>query len=405
VIDSPERALVKPFLQMWTRFCTPTVDPDSVVLPSANVQITLPFGRGADSIRERGDSMTNTFHLAARGLAVTSLAVLFSGCSNAGSSPAAMQAGGSLGATQTTKTKLAAKSWMRPDAKNQKLLYISDRNLGIVNAYSYPKAQLVGQLTGFTQPQGLCSVATKPQTGSFWVVNTGASTIVEYAHGGTTPLATLSEPLQLPRSCSSDPTTGNLAVGNIVTKSDGPASVTIYGQNTTTGTNYGVAGMDSLYWLGYDGSGNLFASGTVPPYDEFLLAEMPAGTSAFVALNFPTFVANPGSVMWDDSGKGRLLVCDAQPNTSSRGPRGAPCYRIRVKGTTVTILSTTYLVTPVNTELVEQSTLAKKTIIAPLPSSNETNFYTYPTGGNPTMSIPGGSGGTPWGSTLSVQKN
>jgi hypothetical protein len=163
--------------------------------------------------------------------------------------------------------------------------------------------------------------------------------------------------------------------------------------------------MDSVYWIGYDNEGNLFADGTVPPYDEFLLAELPAGGSAFTALDFPTPVQAPGSIMWGGPGKGHLVVCDAQPNTSSYGPRGAPCYRIKVQGNSVKIVSTTYLLTTSNTVLLEQSTLTKSAFIAPIADLDETNIYKYPSGGNPRTTIPAPSGGAPWGSALSVQKN
>ena len=82
-------------------------------------------------------------------------------------------------------------SWMAPDAhKRQALLYISDIESGEVFVYSYPSLAVAGTLTGFSEPAGTC-VDT---TGDVFIVDYGASDIVEYAHGGLTPIATLDDP-------------------------------------------------------------------------------------------------------------------------------------------------------------------------------------------------------------------
>src|SRR5271168_2717019 len=49
------------------------------------------------------------------------------------------------------------KSWMLPEAKKSDLLYISDLIAQVVDIYTYGKGyKLVGQLTGFFNPEGLC---------------------------------------------------------------------------------------------------------------------------------------------------------------------------------------------------------------------------------------------------------
>ncbi len=96
-----------------------------------------------------------------------------------------------------------------PAARNIDLLYVSKYD--DVDVFSYPAGKRVGTLTGFQSPGGLCV----DKAGDVFVTNFGASNIVEYAHGGTKPIATLSDPYQEPDDCSVDPTTGNLAVANI----------------------------------------------------------------------------------------------------------------------------------------------------------------------------------------------
>jgi hypothetical protein len=115
-------------------------------------------------------------------------------------------------------------SWMAPDAKKQDLLYISDVSDNEVTVYSYPSGKLEGTLTGFEVPTGLCS----DKAGDVFVTDFEASEILEYAHGGTTPIATLSDPGQWPSGCSVDPMTGNLAVSNDETPSVGEGNLAIY---------------------------------------------------------------------------------------------------------------------------------------------------------------------------------
>ena len=98
---------------------------------------------------------------------------------------------------------------------------------GAVLVLSFPKGDLVGTLTGFSVPSGECV----DESGDVFVADGGADTIREYAHGGTTPIATLNDPGE-PYGCSVDPTTGNLAVTN------GSDSVAIYPSAQGTPTLY-----------------------------------------------------------------------------------------------------------------------------------------------------------------------
>ncbi|MGA9946057.1 MAG: hypothetical protein WBP75_13570, partial [Candidatus Cybelea sp.] len=113
----------------------------------------------------------------------------------------------------TTQSRAAAThadnggSWMAPDATKQDLLYVSDWGTGDVYAYSYPKRKLQGKLTGL-MPTGLCV----DKKGDVFVDN--SREILEYAHGGTSPIATLDDSGSYPTVCSIDRVTGDLAVAN-----------------------------------------------------------------------------------------------------------------------------------------------------------------------------------------------
>jgi hypothetical protein len=90
----------------------------------------------------------------------------------------------------------AGRSWMSPDAaKTKDLLYVSNLDSNTVNVYSYPNDKPMGTLTAdFSGPDGIC-VDNK---NDIWVVNNSPTgsipySVVEYKHGGKTPIATLTQ--------------------------------------------------------------------------------------------------------------------------------------------------------------------------------------------------------------------
>src|SRR5579863_1388101 len=115
----------------------------------------------------------------------------------------AAQGGGSAIPTLVPPTASVA-------ARASALLYVSDTVTGDVYVFSYPKGKLVQTLTGFADPAGECVDAT----GNVFVANTGSSNVLEYAHGGSSPIATLDDSGYFRVGCAVDPVTGNLAVSN-----------------------------------------------------------------------------------------------------------------------------------------------------------------------------------------------
>ena len=103
---------------------------------------------------------------------------------------------------------------MEPDAKRGRLLYLSDAGTNDVVVYRYPSLVEAGVLTGFDEPQGECV----DKAGNVWITNSLVSNVLEYAHGGTTAIATLSDRGQYPVGCSVDEKSGTLAVSNIATR-------------------------------------------------------------------------------------------------------------------------------------------------------------------------------------------
>ena len=105
-------------------------------------------------------------------------------------------------------------SWMLPESKSRDLLYVSSANNGSVYVYSYPQLKLVGTLSS---PNSTATGECVDKMGDVFITTTNeqqSSTIYEYKHGGTQPVAELSEPGS-GTGCAIDPKTGNLAVANI----------------------------------------------------------------------------------------------------------------------------------------------------------------------------------------------
>ncbi len=101
-------------------------------------------------------------------------------------------------------------------------------------------------------------------SGNVWIVNPsylGTSTLVEYAHGGTAPIATLQDANDnVPQTCAVDPATGNLAVGNM------SANVAVYANAQGSPTYYSTNGfVQNVRTLTYDGSGDLYMRSFADP--------------------------------------------------------------------------------------------------------------------------------------------
>ena len=80
-----------------------------------------------------------------------------------------------------------------PDA--QALLYVSEPALNRVLIYTFPGLRPRGSLTGLYHAEGLCVDGT---SGNVWVVEPAfRNRVVEFAHGSTTPIRTLTIPSAL----------------------------------------------------------------------------------------------------------------------------------------------------------------------------------------------------------------
>jgi hypothetical protein len=211
--------------------------------------------------------------------AISAVAAILGGCSGAAPLP--------------QNPNAVANSTIVRSAIAGPLLYVTDAKTHDVVVFSYPAGKQVGTLTGFTNPQGDCV----DRAGDVWIVDIATARITEFAHGGTTPIATLSDAGQFPTACAVNPKTGDLAVSNIATESIGPGSISIYENARGTPANYTAATLSMTDSIAYDGAGNLFVVGT--QFGEaFYYGELRSGAKALHPLHWPAAVIGAG-IMWD----------------------------------------------------------------------------------------------------------
>ena len=295
--------------------------------------------------------------------------------------------------TQTASTFAPAAraivgSHLAPEAKMQpSLLYVSSILTNDVYVYSYPDGKLEGTLTGFDDPYGLCSDAA----GDVWIVNDGANQIVEYKHGGTKPIATLSDPGEFPEGCSVDPVTGNLAVTNFYATSNGAGSVAIYAHAAGSPTLYSDPHFQEYRFCGYDKKGNLYVDG-VTASSVFALAELARGKKTFATITLKQSIEWPGGVSFDGTNIA-IGDTDASKVYLISGKSGS------IVGT-VSLGDANYVnqfwIVPGSTG---KTNLTQARLIAPSQDGNVVGIYAYPAGDFPKKKI---TVEEPFGATVST---
>ncbi len=289
-------------------------------------------------------------------------------------------------------------TWMLPEAKSEDLLYISDTEANDVYVYRYPQARLVGTLTGFNEPRGLCV----DRAGDVFITNDDATArthpgprlIIEYAHGGTQPIAILGDPGHDPFGCAVDSTTGNVAVTNYRYDGNKEGDIAIYDKAKGTWTAlFDETDLYNPYFCGYNDKGDLFVDG-VNNDGAFNLVEIGKGYSLLnISIAGGTIYA-PGSVEWDDP----YVAVGDQEFGGNAGTSGI--YQIAVSGSGGTIEGATSL-TGAND--VVQFWIQGSTVVAPDAGNDDVGFYSYPAGGSPIKTLTGFD--KPFGSAVSKAKS
>lgn len=291
-------------------------------------------------------------------------------------------------------------SRMSPEARNGALLYVSSFSFGggsDTSVYTYPGGRPVGDL-GTVDARGLCSDAA----GNVFIVETNAEEIVEYAHGGTQPIATLDDQYNSPNGCAVDPTTGNLAVaGGNFPGYYVSANVAIFPQAMGSPTVYYDDSDLTFSWCTYDDQGNLFANGRNFKKGESNLVELPVGGSTFSQITLQNAnVHGNGSIQWDGH---YLAIAKRYDGEHKKEP--ATIYQLQISGQSAKVANTIELqgshVSDPNGWITQQFWIHNHRIISPESTDNRVGLWDYPSGGYPTRSKVR-TPYVPYGLTLSV---
>jgi hypothetical protein len=274
------------------------------------------------------------------------------------------------------------RSWMKPGTSGQDLLYVTGySDGGFVDVYAYPQGEKVGSITGLIAPPGACVDAAGDVFVTDLAPGSKSGVVYEYAHGGTTPIATLSDPA-VARGCAVDPRTGNLAVSGGI---DDRGAIAIYtSAEGTPNMYYGPKSLGFLYCV-YDNQSKLYVtdymneSGT----EVYGLARLLRGGRRIDQLSvdkpirgFPTL---PPSALWD----GKHVVVSS---AGSRPEGKVSLYRLAFSGKNARVVGTTTLNHGRRLYIVGQTWLFDGMIF----SSTFRHYYShiswwrYPPGRNPT---------------------
>jgi hypothetical protein len=336
-----------------------------------------------------------------RVVAALACAALFTACSGGSLQP--LGGGGSAPPAATIPKSGAlhdpsairpdrGKSWMLPslascvyDGKLPPcgMLYVSNYLDNDVLVFKNEK--LIGKLTGFNGPDGLCS----DKSGNVWIVNNLGASVVEYAHGGTSPIKTLSDAGVYPLGCAVNPITGSLVVTNIYTTGSGPGSVSIYHKDMGPPLVIGDSNIYYVFFCGFDASGNLYIDG-LDTKQHFHFAELPRGKFEFKDITLDGTIYWPGAIAWDgtyvDVGDQEYQNSVASAIYQTTGAGG------HIAG--ATLLS--------GAQDVVGYWLGAGSVIGPDANLNDVGLYRYPSGGEPTATLNKFDG--PYGAVVSVAR-
>jgi hypothetical protein len=199
---------------------------------------------------------------------------------------AVMLAGCGGAQVATPPADAASASRVRSHTSSGDLVYAT-RETGTVVVATYPSLKTVTKFNlpslGSSSPLtfGICSDTSGNVfvTANFFTPYAG--NIYEYSHGATSPFTTLSVATYYQAyDCAYDPATGNLAIADYC-NGCGTGSVSIFANEQGQPAVYTDPKMGLPLYVGYDSSGNLFASGENTRTGASVFAELPKGSSTF----------------------------------------------------------------------------------------------------------------------------
>lgn len=255
---------------------------------------------------------------------------------------------------------------MLPESKSSDLLYATD-GVTDVDVMTYPGYKLVGELGGAAELAGVCT----DKRGNVWIPTSARSTIVEYAHGGMTPIATLNLPNQYTVTCAVDPISGDLAV-SAFPLDGGSLSIAIFAGARGNPISYPLPQMTELGFIAYGPRSQLYFDG-LTTRNKFELERFLNGTFTQVRVRGATINSPPGGIQYAG---GFLTIGVRQGNGTT-----SLVYQMREDGV---IEHTTPLL---DSYTCQGYLIWKKQLICPS-GYNDLRIYPYPQGGSYAMKIP-----------------
>ncbi len=183
--------------------------------------------------------------------------------------------------------------WLSPAAKKCKQkLFVSSYVLGYVAIYCTKghNQPPIGEITsGINGPEGAATDAK----GNFYVTNTKANTVTEYAPGSVTPSFTYSNGLGAPAGVAVD------AKQNVYVSSLSPASVKVFPQGTNT-PSLTITNLPYPIDLALDPSANLYVTSYTANFKNGEIVEYAQGSTNGTNLGIVTQA--PGGIALDKAG-------------------------------------------------------------------------------------------------------
>jgi hypothetical protein len=247
-----------------------------------------------------------------------------------------------------------SRSLVIPAAHGRDLLYVSA--VLATNVYAYPHRKLVSRLGGSTGI--ICSNAA----GDVFLSQVNVDVIDEFQHGRSTPIAQLSDPFSSPQSCSTDRTSGKLA---LVSSAGEGVAIFRPGKLHHWHLPKLYALGQNLVSCGYDASGDLFIDSDTQ--DNGTIYELPKGGSKFENIALDYNLATPGTIQWD----GQYLAVGDQGNTL--------IHRFSIQGSQGTQIGS---VTLSGQPSLTQFWIEDSIVIGADESTSEVPFWKYPEGGS-----------------------
>jgi hypothetical protein len=221
---------------------------------------------------------------------VQSSFVRFSAAAIAAAVLTACNAGGSQFAPPPTTLADA------PQAKaSGDVLFVSDSGNNTLSRFSYLDGKYLGQVTGLREPRGLCGDAA----GNVWVANAGSSTLTEYSHDGA-QIGSLHDDGYEPYSCAIDPTSGDLAVANIFSSTNGAGNLAIFSHASGSPAFYAGGDINFAFYVAYAPTGALYIDG-LDSDESFRYASFAHGKFNDITIQGTT-IAFPGPLAWSTAG-------------------------------------------------------------------------------------------------------